>query len=46
MPPRPCGINAGVHGGAVGRTAATLTLERGSEWRTDLGFELVLRDGG
>jgi LacI family gluconate utilization system Gnt-I transcriptional repressor len=35
-----------VHGGAVGRTAATLTLERDGECRTDLGFELLLRDGG
>jgi LacI family gluconate utilization system Gnt-I transcriptional repressor len=35
-----------VHGHAIGRTAATLTLERGGERRVDLGFELVLRDSG
>jgi len=35
-----------VHGDAIGRTAATLTLERGGERRIDLGFELVLRDSG
>ncbi|WFU30825.1 LacI family DNA-binding transcriptional regulator [Bradyrhizobium brasilense] len=35
-----------VHGDAIGRTAATLTLERGGERRVDLGFELVLRDSG
>jgi hypothetical protein len=32
-----------VHGDAIGRTAATLTLDRDS---IDLGFELVLRDSG
>lgn len=35
-----------VHGHSIGRTAATLTLERGGERRIDLGFELVLRDSG
>jgi LacI family transcriptional regulator, gluconate utilization system Gnt-I transcriptional repressor len=35
-----------VHGDAIGRTAAELTLERGGERRVDLGFELVLRDSG
>src|SRR5262249_19401218 len=35
-----------VHGDAIGRTAATLTIERGGERRIDLGFELVLRDSG
>jgi len=35
-----------VHGDAIGRTAATLTLERGGERRVDLGFELVLRESG
>ena len=35
-----------VHGDAIGRTAATLTLERGGERRIDLGFELVLRESG
>ncbi|TWC06300.1 LacI family transcriptional regulator [Bradyrhizobium macuxiense] len=35
-----------VHGDAIGRTAATLTLERDGERRIDLGFELVLRDSG
>ena len=35
-----------VHGDAIGRTAATLTLERSGERRVDLGFELVLRDSG
>jgi LacI family transcriptional regulator, gluconate utilization system Gnt-I transcriptional repressor len=35
-----------VHGHEIGRTAATLTLERGGERRVDLGFELVLRDSG
>src|SRR5262245_57442448 len=35
-----------VHGDAIGRTAATLTLERSGERRIDLGFELVLRDSG
>jgi LacI family gluconate utilization system Gnt-I transcriptional repressor len=35
-----------VHGDAIGRTAAMLTLERGGERRIDLGFELVLRDSG
>jgi LacI family gluconate utilization system Gnt-I transcriptional repressor len=35
-----------VHGHDIGRTAATLMLERGGERRIDLGFELVLRDSG
>jgi len=35
-----------VHGDAIGRTAATLTLERGGPRHIDLGFELVLRDSG
>lgn len=35
-----------VHGDAIGRTAATLMLERGGERRIDLGFELMLRDSG
>ena len=35
-----------VHGHSIGRTAATLTLERSGERRIDLGFELVLRDSG
>jgi LacI family gluconate utilization system Gnt-I transcriptional repressor len=35
-----------VHGDAIGRTAATLTLERSGERRIDLGFELVLRESG
>jgi LacI family gluconate utilization system Gnt-I transcriptional repressor len=35
-----------VHGDAIGRTAAMLTLERGGERRIDLGFELVLRESG
>jgi LacI family transcriptional regulator, gluconate utilization system Gnt-I transcriptional repressor len=35
-----------VHGDALGRTAAMLTLERGGERHVDLGFELVLRDSG
>lgn len=35
-----------VHGAEIGRTAATLTLDRGGERRIDLGFELVLRDSG
>jgi LacI family gluconate utilization system Gnt-I transcriptional repressor len=35
-----------VHGHSIGRTAATLTLERGGERCIDLGFELVLRDSG
>jgi LacI family gluconate utilization system Gnt-I transcriptional repressor len=35
-----------VHGHSIGRTAATLTLERGGERCVDLGFELVLRDSG
>jgi LacI family gluconate utilization system Gnt-I transcriptional repressor len=36
----------GVHGDAIGRTAATLTLDRGGERCVDLGFELVLRESG
>jgi LacI family transcriptional regulator, gluconate utilization system Gnt-I transcriptional repressor len=35
-----------VHGDAIGRTAATLMLERKGPRRIDLGFELVLRDSG
>jgi LacI family transcriptional regulator, gluconate utilization system Gnt-I transcriptional repressor len=35
-----------VHGDAIGRTAAMLTLESGGERHVDLGFELVLRDSG
>jgi LacI family gluconate utilization system Gnt-I transcriptional repressor len=35
-----------VHGDAIGRTAAKLTLDRGGERHIDLGFELVLRDSG
>jgi LacI family gluconate utilization system Gnt-I transcriptional repressor len=35
-----------VHGDAIGRTAATLTLNRGGERRIDLGFDLMLRDSG
>ncbi|WIW50522.2 LacI family DNA-binding transcriptional regulator (plasmid) [Bradyrhizobium sp. 62B] len=35
-----------VHGDAIGRTAATLTLKRGGQRRIDLGFDLVLRDSG
>jgi len=35
-----------VHGDAIGRTAATLTLERGGPRQIDLGFELVLRESG
>jgi LacI family gluconate utilization system Gnt-I transcriptional repressor len=35
-----------VHGDAIGRTAAKLTLERNGPRRIDLGFELVLRDSG
>jgi LacI family transcriptional regulator, gluconate utilization system Gnt-I transcriptional repressor len=35
-----------VHGDAIGRTAAKLTLERSGPRRIDLGFELVLRDSG
>ncbi len=35
-----------VHGAAIGRAAATLTLERSGPRRIDLGFELVLRDSG
>lgn len=35
-----------VHGDAIGRTAATLMLERSGPRRVDLGFELVLRDSG
>jgi LacI family transcriptional regulator, gluconate utilization system Gnt-I transcriptional repressor len=36
----------GVHGDAIGRTAATLTLDRSGERCIDLGFELVLRESG
>ena len=35
-----------VHGAAIGRAAATLTLERSGPRRIDLGFELVLRESG
>jgi LacI family gluconate utilization system Gnt-I transcriptional repressor len=35
-----------VHGDAIGRTAATLMLEKDGPRRIDLGFELVLRDSG
>jgi LacI family transcriptional regulator, gluconate utilization system Gnt-I transcriptional repressor len=35
-----------VHGDAIGRTAATLMLERSGPRLIDLGFELVLRDSG
>jgi LacI family gluconate utilization system Gnt-I transcriptional repressor len=35
-----------IHGDAIGRTAAKLTLERSGPRRIDLGFELVLRDSG
>jgi DNA-binding LacI/PurR family transcriptional regulator len=35
-----------IHGDAIGRTAAKLTLERNGPRRIDLGFELVLRDSG
>jgi LacI family gluconate utilization system Gnt-I transcriptional repressor len=35
-----------VHGEGIGRTAATLTLERGGERRHNLGFGLELCDGG
>jgi LacI family transcriptional regulator, gluconate utilization system Gnt-I transcriptional repressor len=35
-----------IHGDAIGRTAAKLTLERSGLRRIDLGFELVLRDSG
>ena len=35
-----------VHGDAIGRTAAMLTLNRGGERHVDLGFDLVLRDSG
>jgi LacI family gluconate utilization system Gnt-I transcriptional repressor len=35
-----------VHGDAIGRTAAALTLTQTGPRRIDLGFELVLRDSG
>lgn len=35
-----------VHGDAIGRTAAMLTLNRGGERHVDVGFDLVLRDSG
>lgn len=35
-----------VHGDAIGRAAATLTVNRGGERHIDLGFDLVLRDSG
>jgi LacI family transcriptional regulator, gluconate utilization system Gnt-I transcriptional repressor len=35
-----------IHGDAIGRTAAKLTLARSGPRRIDLGFELVLRDSG
>lgn len=35
-----------VHGAAIGRAAATLTIERSGPRRIDLGFELVLRGSG
>lgn len=35
-----------VHGEAIGRAAATLTLDRSGLRRIDLGFELVVRDSG
>jgi LacI family gluconate utilization system Gnt-I transcriptional repressor len=35
-----------IHGDAIGRTAAKLTLERSGPRRIDLGFELMLRDSG
>jgi len=35
-----------VHGGAIGRAAAGLILDRSGPRRIDLGFELVIRDSG
>ena len=35
-----------VHGDAIGRTAATLTLTTDGPRRVDLGFDLVLRESG
>jgi LacI family transcriptional regulator, gluconate utilization system Gnt-I transcriptional repressor len=35
-----------VHGAAIGRAAARLTLDRSGPRRVDLGFELVLRESG
>ena len=35
-----------VHGAAIGRVAAELTLDRSGPRRIDLGFELVVRDSG
>jgi len=45
-PPNTALSTISVHGDAIGRTAATLTLERGGPRHIDLGFELVLRDSG
>lgn len=35
-----------VHGFAIGRAAAALTLERSGTRRIDLGFELIIRESG